>query len=164
MLLAGVCCHADPPPGVVVCETDQGTVYQDMPCADDLPLVGVDEQPVADKPGTQQQAADGSGFGRKLTALTLSEIESEQYMDADVSCRVMIEAMAAYKHRWTDGVFAGRRLSSLRWADQPGGLVLWHGNKVEFMNGVGLWVPHRYSCLYDPETQRALKAEVQPGK
>lgn len=71
----------------------------------------------------------------------------------------MIEAKARYTARWTDG-FLENKFSRVSRAYEEEGRLVFHGNKVEFMNGVGGWQQMSYRCVYDPIAERALRVVI----
>ena len=75
-------------------------------------------------------------------------------LDAILVCQPMIEDTALYDFRWTDGFFESK-LSRWRWDDREEGSLSYKGDKVQFMNAFGGWVPITYWCHYNPSTGEA---------
>jgi len=130
-------------------------VYQQLPCDSDLPIVGAESSQVAIK---TKPAPD------RPRQSNIEQARKQHYVDARVACTLLIESMAAYSYRWTDGAFTPPRFQSARWQKGSNKIMVWSGNRLQLMNGLGNWLPHRYECIYDSSRRKALAAEVTIGK
>ena len=83
-------------------------------------------------------------------------------VDATIACEPHIENLAQYVHEWTNG-FLEQKFDSYRWDEggPAGGNVLYTGDKIRFQNAFGAWVPHRYSCLYNPARGRVISVNAE---
>jgi len=154
LLLCGLA-QAEPPPGINVCTDAEGhTVYQQLPCDSDLPIVGAESSQVAIK---TKPAPD------RPRQSNIEQARKQHYVDARVACTLLIESMAAYSYRWTDGTFTPARFERAKWLAGSDSVMIWSGNQLELMNGLGSWLPHRYDCSYDTSSRQALSADVWPG-
>lgn len=87
----------------------------------------------------------------------------EHLIAASVRCEDHIERLGQYSHRWTDG-WTEPKMSRYRWKDLSAGHVTYIGDKIEFQNGFGAWLPHIYECDYDPATERVLAVRAEAGR
>lgn len=152
------CSTVQAQPEVNLCVQDDGSViYQDMPCDGDMPTVGQDQAM------QKNTSADNKPLQENDHDLNLDDINKGQFYDALVGCRPLIEARAQYKYRWTDGLL-GQKLQLAGWHNKKNGSVIWHGNEIEFMNGFGVWIPHRYRCVWDSVSKRVISVAVVGGQ
>ncbi|MDE2788832.1 MAG: hypothetical protein OXI81_00185 [Paracoccaceae bacterium] len=73
---------------------------------------------------------------------------------ATFACQPLIESLAKYAYRWTDG-WLGAKLERFRWKDRKEGSISYTGDEVEFQNGFGAWSRMTYWCHYNPESDYA---------
>lgn len=84
--------------------------------------------------------------------------------DASRSCRARVEEAARYQVRWTNR-FSKPRFANAGWlSDAASGVLVYAGNRVEFQNGFGVWMPHRYECVFNPQTGISLLILIEPGR
>lgn len=93
---------------------------------------------------------------------TSDEIDSGA-ITAGIVCSDMIERMAKYSHRWTDG-FLGSKFTRFNPKQTIDGYARYHGDKVQFQNGFGAWQNMRYWCDVDLDANRAIRVDVTPGR
>ena len=79
------------------------------------------------------------------------------------ACRTSIERFAKYDYDWTSGALSPM-FSKFKWADAQKGTVVFIGDQIKLQNGLGVFMPHRYACQYDPRTERVADVAVQPGR
>ena len=84
-------------------------------------------------------------------------------LEAIFACEDLIENLARYTHEWTDGILEPK-FSKFRWENRSEGVVTYMGDKIQFQNGFGAWMPHRYRCDYDTLKKRVLNVEAEPGR
>lgn len=77
---------------------------------------------------------------------------------AYAACKSAISNTARFSARWT----AVSIFSKKRWADQGRGVIEYSGNDLELQNGLGIYIRHHYTCLYDPSSGSA-SVSVAPG-
>ena len=70
---------------------------------------------------------------------------------ATITCERLIESLAKYAYKWTDG-WLGPKLKRFRWKDRVEGSVSYTGDEIQFQNGFGAWRQMTYWCHYNPET------------
>lgn len=78
-------------------------------------------------------------------------------------CKSYIEGLGQYAHKWTDG-WLEAKFSHFRWKNKDKGVVTYMGDKIQFQNGFGAWMPHRYWCDYDTLNNVVLNARAVPGR
>jgi len=39
-----------------------------------------------------------------------------------------------------------------------------YGDKIEFQNGFWAWMPHRYTCNFNPANDQVLGVNADPGR
>jgi hypothetical protein len=83
--------------------------------------------------------------------------------DALVYCRRPIADLGLYAHEWTRS-FGEPMFSHLRWADAEKGQIAYMGDHIQFQNPFGAWVPHIYTCVWDPASETVLEVSARPGR
>ena len=74
---------------------------------------------------------------------------NEKYnIDGQVQCHKKIPRLAKYGHKWVDGFLETRFPYYEQTVKEPGVLTL-VGNKIQFQNIFGAWIPMKYWCSYD---------------
>ena len=73
---------------------------------------------------------------------------------ATFACEPLIESMARYDYKWTDG-WLGVKLERFRWNNRAEGSLSYTGDEIQFQNGFGAWLRMTYWCHYNPETRHA---------
>ena len=73
---------------------------------------------------------------------------------ATFACQPLIESLAKYAFKWTDG-WLGAKLERFRWKDRTEGSISYTGDEIQFQNGFGAWSRMTYWCHYNPETDYA---------
>lgn len=86
-----------------------------------------------------------------------------QFVAATVRCTHLIEKLAKYSYKWTDGMLSAK-FSRYRWKDQDKGVVIYFGDKIQYQNGFGAWQNMKYSCDYDPSTKQVLDVQALAGQ
>jgi hypothetical protein len=79
---------------------------------------------------------------------------------ASAYCQDEIARLARYSVRWTDTT----KFSRFRWLNKKQGSVTFVGDKVEFQNGFGAFMPHTYECDFDPASKKVLDVRAAPGR
>ena len=87
----------------------------------------------------------------------------ENSLGATMACEEHIEDLSLYAHEWTDG-WLGVKFSRFRWRDRDAGAVTYMGDEIQFQNGFGAWVRHRYWCDYDTLGKSAISVRAEPGR
>ena len=90
-------------------------------------------------------------------------LDAEHGIEASFKCADKVEALAKYNHRWIDGVIEPK-FPKLRWANQERKEIAYLGDAIEFQNGFGSYIRHRYVCVYSTSLGQALTASATPGK
>lgn len=78
-------------------------------------------------------------------------------------CRASIEALAKYSVKWTDGMF-NPMFGRFRWQDQKSGIITYVGDKAEFQNGFGAYMPVIYECDMSSDNKTVLDVRVSEGR
>lgn len=91
-------------------------------------------------------AADKSGWG----------------FDAERKCKPLVERLAKYTARWTDG-WLESGFDTVRLQPPDFKTLQYIGSKVEFQNGFGAWQRMHYTCVYDPINEEAKSVNVTAG-
>lgn len=144
------------------CMDDRGEYWSTTECPDG--------EIHPDRLGPKAPAADsGDGGGSagidvsKSPCLADFSCWEERYRhDARIACSIRIERTAKYDFKWTDGLF-GRKFPDIFRGPEPQILAL-SGDSIELKNGFGNWIPHRYTCQYDPNRERVISLDVNPGR
>lgn len=84
-------------------------------------------------------------------------------VEAAVTCQPLIEKMAKWDHRWTDGILEPK-FSRLRWGDKKRGIVTYIGDKLQLQNGFGAWGNVIYECDFDPKSDRVADIRIIQGR
>ena len=82
---------------------------------------------------------------------------------AAVMCPEHVERLARYGSRWVDG-WLETKFRRVRWIDREKGTVTWIGDRVEFQNGFGAWMPHVYECDIDARSRTVLAVRAEAGR
>jgi hypothetical protein len=80
-----------------------------------------------------------------------------------VYCKEPIERLAKYNHKWTDK-FLEPKMSHYRWADVENNVVTFIGDKIQFQNGFGAFVPMVYECDLSADGKTVLDVRVREGR
>jgi len=126
------------------CQDDRGEYWSTTPCREG------EAHPEGMRPDLQGVAPIDSE-----SMLTAHKIDSQ------MACEQAVERLAVNDYRWTARGWTGGRWPSIAVTDD--GKILLIGDAVEFQNGFGAWIRHRYGCTYDPETG-AASARAVPGR
>ena len=81
---------------------------------------------------------------------------------ASSHCPEKIERLARYTHEWTDGW--GSKFDRFAWKDKQKGIVTYMGDKINFQNGFGAWIPHIYHCDYDTVAKKVVDLRIYQGR
>ena len=84
-------------------------------------------------------------------------------ISAAAFCRVHVERLSEYAHRWTDG-FLESKFPAFQWKDKTNEVIRYHGDSIEFQNAFGAWLKHRYWCDHDTVNDRPLRVGAEPGR
>jgi hypothetical protein len=87
----------------------------------------------------------------------------KNYVSASVYCKEPIERLAKYNHKWTDQ-FLEPKMSHYRWADVENNVVTFIGDKIQFQNGFGAFVPMVYECDLSADGKTVLDVRVREGR
>jgi len=120
------------------CQDDGGEYWQTSPCP----------------PGEEHPDSAVKNSDKPIRAIT-----DDDRADAKVRCAVAVENLARYNFKWVDG-FWGNRWPHV--TDVKAGVLL-QGDSIEIQNGFGNYIRHKYRCLYDPDTKKAI-ADAEPGR
>jgi hypothetical protein len=100
--------------------------------------------------------------GKKTECKTdLQCMGQENIFLAGAYCQDQIARLARYSVRWTDTT---RKFSRFRWLNKEQGSLTFVGDKVEFQNGFGAYMPHTYECDFDPASKKVLDVRAAPGR
>ena len=83
----------------------------------------------------------------------------DHHLTATIRCQRTIEGMAVYDYEWTDGLLEAK-FDRYRWFDIGVGVVTYLGSELQFMDGLGRWIPIRYECDYNPDTDTVLDVRL----
>ena len=121
---------------------------------------------------SQQQAAvrERARAARAATeaaAVAVPETPAERadrgIIGASVRCVDVVERLARFSYRWTDG-FLEPKLTRWRATGNPN-VFTYLGDSLEFQNGSGAWWQrYVYECDYDVEAEVVIDARAQPGR
>lgn len=103
----------------------------------------------ADSQNVMSAISAAKDESREQAACTKSKLEcagDKNLAAADVFCPPQIERLASYTVKWTDSGFFEQKFSGYRWRNEAGGEVTYVGDKVQFQNGFGAYVPMIYEC------------------
>lgn len=81
---------------------------------------------------------------------------------ANVMCPPLVERLAKYSVRWTDGMFE-QKLDHYRWLDKAKGSISYIGDRVQFQNGFGAYAAMVYECDIGADGT-ILDVRAQPGR
>ena len=124
------------------CQDDRGEYWSTRPCP----------------PGESRQAPRATTAPRAPI-----EITSAMKGDAVIACGLAVQRLAATNYRWTARTPFGRwRLGHVQ--DVGDGTIMLGGDEIEFQNGFGNWIRHKYICIYNPTTKRVVSAGADPGR
>jgi hypothetical protein len=84
-------------------------------------------------------------------------------VEAAVTCQPIIERMAKWSYKWTDGMLEPK-FSHFRWKDKGRGTVTYIGDKLQLQNGFGAWGNVIYECDYSPATDKVVDVRVHQGR
>ncbi len=131
------------------------------------PEVVSTQSPLA--PGSQAQ---GDVLPHERESFDFSQVESsatarkqpEPHGDttALIRCPAQVERLSAYSSRWTDG-FLEPKLSRTRPTNRPN-VTTYIGDKAEFQNEYGAWMPVIYECDLNTVTGEVVDVRVRPGR
>lgn len=82
---------------------------------------------------------------------------------AGVRCTNPVERLALNSHKWTDGFFESK-FPRFGWKDKAAGTLTYAGDSIQFQNGFGAMVNHRYECDYDPASEQVIAVRAAPGR
>lgn len=82
---------------------------------------------------------------------------------AGIRCKDQIERLAKYSVRWTDGTLEPK-FSRFRWKNKELGEITYIGDKVEFQNGFGAYLPMTYECDLAKDGNTVLDVRAQEGR
>ena len=117
------------------------------------------EKSVTKPAKTKEQIAAENAECRK----TLQCWGNKHNIEAVIVCEDVIEKLAQYGHKWTDGMLEPK-LSHFRWKNKAKGHLIFSGDKIQFQNGFGAWKNYIYECDYDPGKKQVLDVRAQPGR
>jgi len=76
-------------------------------------------------------------------------------IDGGVQCQKAIPKLAKYAYKWTDG-FLEQKFAYYKQIIEEAGVLTLVGDKIQFQNGFGTWVPAKYWCSYDVRTDSVI--------
>lgn len=82
---------------------------------------------------------------------------------AGVYCKRPVEMLAQYSVRWTDGML-DLKFDRFRWKDKDAGIITYIGDKAEFQNGFGAYMPVIYECDLDKSNKTVLDVRIREGR
>lgn len=82
---------------------------------------------------------------------------------AGVFCRNAIEEQARFNFRWTNG-FSEPKFDRYEWTNKPGKGITVIGDKVEFQNALGNYLPVTYWCDLPENGENYVAVRVKAGK
>lgn len=89
---------------------------------------------------------------------------SEKYISkAELACSPLIERSARFDAKWTTSLTRPTFYRAY-WIDKEKGIMAYMGNEVQFQNELGNYIPHRYTCIYNPTLKTAHILTVRPGR
>lgn len=112
----------------------------------------------------EQAAKDRAAASAKRDAECKQDFEcyaKSQSLRAIAACQPLIERKAPYAYEWIDG-FWGAKLTHMKRG--IGGSIIYSGDQIKVQNEYGAWQQHRYECIYNPSSEKALTATLQPGR
>lgn len=87
----------------------------------------------------------------------------DYYTSVSVACPPMIEHMAKYDFKWTDGWFDFKfQPRPLRTRDPD--VVSYYGDKLKLQNGFGAWMNVIYYCDVNTKTGMIVNVRVKQGR
>jgi hypothetical protein len=91
-------------------------------------------------------------------------IGEKHLVEATVACSRYVERLAKNDFQWTNKWYEPT-FSRYRWADHPGGSIVYVGDKIKFQNGFGAWTNAIYSCTVDSATGQTVQdVEATAGR
>ena len=81
---------------------------------------------------------------------------------ATTACAAAVEELAGFGVRWRDTGAAAPKFDRFTWLQQARGTVTLAGDRAEFRNAAGAYLPVAYGCDFDPATLAVLAARVRP--
>ena len=87
----------------------------------------------------------------------------EKWFEATFACDGRVETLGQYAHKWTDG-WLGAKFTHYRWKNKSKLQVTYIGDKIQFQNAFGAWIPHIYWCDYDTLHEVVLEVGAEPGR
>lgn len=84
-------------------------------------------------------------------------------ISAAVTCQPLIEKMAKWDHKWTDGILEPK-FSRFRWRDKSQGVLTYVGDKLQLQNGFGAWGNVVYECDFEPASERVSDIRITQGR
>ena len=82
---------------------------------------------------------------------------------ATTACAAAVEALAGFGVRWHGAGATAPKFDQFTWLQQARGTVTLAGDRAEFRNAAGTYLPVAYGCDFDPATLAVLEARVRPG-
>ena len=82
---------------------------------------------------------------------------------ATAACAAAVEALASFGVRWLDAGAAAPKVDRFTWLQPARGTVTLAGDRAEFRNAAGAYLPVAYGCDFDPTTLAVLEARVRPA-
>lgn len=78
------------------------------------------------------------------------------------ACRPMIERLAQYDFKWTDGML-GSKFPYFRWNNKEKHIITYIGDAIKLQNGFGAWQQYSYSCDYNFDLDEVVDVNGAPG-
>ena len=82
---------------------------------------------------------------------------------ATTACAAAVEELAGFGVRWLDAGAAAPKFDRFTWLQPARGTVTLAGDRAEFRNAAGAYLPVAYGCDFDPATRAAIEARVRPA-
>lgn len=82
---------------------------------------------------------------------------------ATTACAAAVEELAGFGVRWRDAGAATPKFDRFTWLQQTRGTVTLAGDRAEFRNAAGAYLPVVYGCDFDPANLAVLDIRVRPG-
>jgi hypothetical protein len=99
----------------------------------------------------------------KCDANPLACAGEKGFVEASVKCPRIVEKLAKYSVRWTDGMLEPK-FSRYRWTDETKERVTYIGDKAEFQNGYGAYTAMIYECDMSADGKTVLDVRANPGR
>jgi len=80
-----------------------------------------------------------------------------------VGCGMAVESLALNSFKWTNK-WHEKKFPYYQWKNKEQGTIVAMGDKIQFQNGFGAYINHKYYCRFNTKTGRAVKVEAEQGR